>query len=667
MPGKESGLPTESDWTRLKSVRPELSSEHMDALAELSAAYLRPEAAELTLDSPITTLESLYLLIKQQPKKISKKDSKRVEKLVKAVIQTQILQKTRQQAGHEPESVRINFGSNMGAGKRNDGAIIASTGDINHAITGNEITKSEYLEKAETYKLEGISELKAGSSASAVLPIFVKAEEFYEKAGALEKAIAMYVRLGTHAKVQANADQELDYCDRLAGCYAKLGDYLRAAEAYEPVLLRLNDGEHKKQFYVKIAENYEKAQVLERATRYYMLAADLTGELSPDNALLLKAADCHEKLGAHEEKSGNRDGASKHYLDAAFLAQRQNNADAQEHYIMMAAEVHAKNNDFESAGNVCFAEANFSSSSSQIQRLHALASSYYEKLEQPSAEICWRCAISKQHESVKEKYYRACLNLLNISSVLDQFTPAQRKDLRDTLLQPRGFKSLTMIAELEKQRPGAFKTLYDVQGIRHLGRYGLSTIISQYDRLGIPDPAGKPVMLVLFPWGDWNGSFYHSGRHIHEMEKYFDVRIVEAKTRYEAARRLINISNTCGKISTLLLGGHGTQMSVRLDNAHSDSAGKIIADQLVSGGDLSRYFIAHPSVIFVSCSAGAEGGIMYKTSFKYKNATFYASAVPSTIDEMNFVGLVDATPLFDIAWRQAAAGRELGLHAHPGT
>jgi|GEM_PF-2942126 len=75
-------LPLEPNWDSLKLKKPELDTEHLNGIAELSSAYLHPEAAEFSEEDLLSNLAQLWKMSKQQPAKMSSKDAKRIEKIV---------------------------------------------------------------------------------------------------------------------------------------------------------------------------------------------------------------------------------------------------------------------------------------------------------------------------------------------------------------------------------------------------------------------------------------------------------------------------------------------------------------------------------------------------------------------------------------------------------
>ena len=74
--------PVEADWDFLRQKKPRISLEHIESIAELSAAYLQPEAAEFSEDGLIASLRALYERSKGQNAKMSKKHARQIERIV---------------------------------------------------------------------------------------------------------------------------------------------------------------------------------------------------------------------------------------------------------------------------------------------------------------------------------------------------------------------------------------------------------------------------------------------------------------------------------------------------------------------------------------------------------------------------------------------------------
>ncbi|PIT84945.1 hypothetical protein COU37_00275 [Candidatus Micrarchaeota archaeon CG10_big_fil_rev_8_21_14_0_10_45_29] len=187
------------------------------------------------------------------------------------------------------------------------------------------------------------------------------------------------------------------------------------------------------------------------------------------------------------------------------------------------------------------------------------------------------------------------------------------------------------------------------QGIRFFGRYDAGVLLRQYENYGKRD-SSKPLMLAINALSDYSGAISLVRNNISYLDQNLDIKIYEASSPFSAARSIVDTYNNYGPISTLWVGGHGDVGSIRF--GHAWPAGLITAQQIASGSDLGRYFISHPSVIFVSCSTGIDlpGGFANTASGRY-NGIFYAPQGETLLDNITYKGLDEnSTPLFDIRW-----------------
>ncbi len=210
---------------------------------------------------------------------------------------------------------------------------------------------------------------------------------------------------------------------------------------------------------------------------------------------------------------------------------------------------------------------------------------------------------------------------------------------------------IKQIIDLERKRPGIFHKLFTEQGITHFERHSKEVLIAQFDEFG--KRSEKPLLILLEADEDWNGAFGRLGSEVDHLGSMFDIRIYGAATKTEAARRLISASQTYGKIDVLFLAGHGSEDGVGL--RHIDTRGAIGANDLLKS-DFSRLFSDKPSVIFLSCSTGAENGILWQISDIYSNATFQGPTKPSAAKQINYLGMKGGRHAFELTYSEEGIG-----------
>ena len=192
-------------------------------------------------------------------------------------------------------------------------------------------------------------------------------------------------------------------------------------------------------------------------------------------------------------------------------------------------------------------------------------------------------------------------------------------------------------------RKGATVELFEKQGIRNFGRYDAEFLAMQYDKMGTRQ-AGKPLLLVIYPEGDHNGSFMGGFAEIARMEKDFDVRLTEAGTAYGAGRRVVDTGAKYGRISALIIGGHGDGKVVDLGKE------TVTADMIAKGPDYTRYFTEAPSFITISCFGAKRGGPAPAAFARYPTATAFGPVRETTMPDIEWKIDVEGKPLFNFKW-----------------
>ena len=201
-------------------------------------------------------------------------------------------------------------------------------------------------------------------------------------------------------------------------------------------------------------------------------------------------------------------------------------------------------------------------------------------------------------------------------------------------------KNLTAITKLENVRPGASEFLYREFGIADFGRYPTQLLNAQYEEA---DSLDKPYGVILFPRNDRNGAFYDNNFAFNELferlQGEFGLRVVECEGKMDVARALIALNKKYNpadgnghKISLAIIGGHGTENSIRFGGG--DERHALFTPDLMGRGvqRTSEFFEGNPTFILVSCSTGADKGIGQKLS-EVMGAKVIAPKVPTSIDE----------------------------------
>lgn len=191
-----------------------------------------------------------------------------------------------------------------------------------------------------------------------------------------------------------------------------------------------------------------------------------------------------------------------------------------------------------------------------------------------------------------------------------------------SLFKPAGL-NLEKIIDVERKSPGTAKFLNENFGINCFGRYPTEMLINQVKEYGDKDSA---YGLILLADNDHNNAFMQDVKFWKSLndqvkDRYL-IRVAEAGSKYEIARRLISLDKLYGekqKISFAFIGGHGTKDSIEFSNTFE--RGYLFTKDLSEKGvrKAGKFFKENTSIVLISCSTGAEGGIGQKLSKTFRN------------------------------------------------
>ncbi len=195
-----------------------------------------------------------------------------------------------------------------------------------------------------------------------------------------------------------------------------------------------------------------------------------------------------------------------------------------------------------------------------------------------------------------------------------------RLNITDKEKNGRGIAmNLQKIMELEKEKEGLCAQLLHSSGIQFFARYTNELLLEQ----GLNQEEAKPYGICIYPHADYNGAFYQNKGELQRLSEQlkgmgFCLRIAECGNFVGLGRRLLSYEQKYGtshKISFMLLAGHGTKDTISL--GHSGLRTGVLNKADISNETarkLKACFVEKASIILVSCSTGAEGGIADKLS-----------------------------------------------------
>lgn len=221
----------------------------------------------------------------------------------------------------------------------------------------------------------------------------------------------------------------------------------------------------------------------------------------------------------------------------------------------------------------------------------------------------------------------------------DWVRSAKIEDIESTVVL--NFES---IEGLEEKEHGCPVLLHEEFGISDFARYPSSLLLEQYRKR---EDCDKPYGVIIFPKEDYNGAFYADGSRwalgdLDESAKgKFYLRVAECESKQDIARVFIKFNKKYNpkdgsghKISLLILGGHGTEYSIRFGG--DDARHTLQIEDFTGKGvkKTSKFFESNPTIILSSCSTGVEEGIGQELSKKL-GAKVIAPKVPTNLHSIN--------------------------------
>lgn len=233
--------------------------------------------------------------------------------------------------------------------------------------------------------------------------------------------------------------------------------------------------------------------------------------------------------------------------------------------------------------------------------------------------------------------YKAWESSFTAGHVKKMDDPDTSEPFNDTV-----YSNIKTIQQLEKSYPGVCRFLWDEFHIADFGRYPKEVLLKQRENF---HDLRNPYGLVVFPRDDWNGAFYADKmaleRMFEQLNGEFGLRVFECEGKVDVVRALKKCDDTYNppdgsghKISLLILGGHGTENSIRFGG--NDKRHVLYTEDLARkvSGKAGEYLDENPTIILASCSTGAENGIGQELSKRF-GAKVVAPKKPSAIIDLH--------------------------------
>lgn len=165
------------------------------------------------------------------------------------------------------------------------------------------------------------------------------------------------------------------------------------------------------------------------------------------------------------------------------------------------------------------------------------------------------------------------------------------------------YENLEQMRELEIQRPGIIKDLYEKYGICNFARYLKEILKRQNKVMNKKEKITKPVLAIIYPYDDYNGAFWSNSERfnyfiIKILMREFEIVITEAKGFEDLINRLNNLKEDYGKVDVAIFGGHGWPGGIILQ--------KNLCFKKEQIKKIKEFFNEKPTIIFNSCSVGKK-------------------------------------------------------------
>ena len=356
---------------RLPRGKPALSIDQMEQIAKLSEKYLQCETAEFSEGELLSNLRALYEISLQQNSKMSKKHSKRIEKL--AITAFSAFGPNR-----HPSHISDTAGSDSPQ-KHHSSSLKDNTGTetiLKDNRSPGLFGRVLYLQKARYYRrladkyhaksTTTKDDNKRVSYNQKVVENSVKAAEFYAIVGDFKDEIAMY---STAISSSTNQLQKASYHEKQAECYEKIGDFGNATAHYTEAATHTLDAMQKSRCYGKAGELSEKEGHYENAGAMFEEAGNSASEKSQKDLY-------YEKSNVNHVKSLElANEISREALETVDETKKNQ-------LIIQAEEIYSKSGNFREAGTMYLLLANDNFNQVKKQVLLLKAGEYFSKAEE---------------------------------------------------------------------------------------------------------------------------------------------------------------------------------------------------------------------------------------------------------------------------------------------
>jgi hypothetical protein len=242
--------------------------------------------------------------------------------------------------------------------------------------------------------------------------------------------------------------------------------------------------------------------------------------------------------------------------------------------------------------------------------------------------------------------------------------------------------NLTRIAELEKERTGICKTLFEEFDIINFARWPMDMMIRQYDDRNNADLQYGSIVAAA---SDAHGTMWMHGqalaglfRQLDEMEPRAAVRVYETDNKIGMARAWVTAGRRYGPMGFRVVVGHGSEEGVGLgDLKHStndpadmkfskdNSPAEVLtkydfeeAAPLKHGRTTRRFSTPKCKTVVVSCITGADEGVVQRASEVYPDEEIIAPSLSVSLQELTASRDADGDLDIDVAYGMNRGGEK---------
>lgn len=253
--------------------------------------------------------------------------------------------------------------------------------------------------------------------------------------------------------------------------------------------------------------------------------------------------------------------------------------------------------------------------------------------ENPQEASALLCGIFKNSTSLKELYISYAFGKISSLQDLRDFAsgkltaPISAKELEFDVCFTNLNDIRSMLALKDELGADALSTLHNEFGITFFSRYNLETMKRLYGQSG--KTSGKPIVLVFLNKLDNLGAFYNNASTYDSLSKSAATFFFEGKTEGEFYAAVKKIGETHGKISLIVLSGHGQPDQVSLGGIDVGGAAKSAEEKYIDLSDMAEIkanvapFMVdeNPHLVLHSCSGAAyvESGLNIANSIAKEN------------------------------------------------